>query len=102
MKTLIALAVLTALVALFVVVIRPWMRKQPWAQPFFDKIEPIELALYRKSETLLWSRWQAFLAFIMVALPAIGAFDVTPFLIFFPERLRPFIAVAPSVALALN
>jgi hypothetical protein len=35
---------------------RPWLKQQPWAQPFFTWIEPFELVLYKKSETILMGR----------------------------------------------
>jgi hypothetical protein len=50
------------LAAFFVVVLlyavwgRPWLKKQPWAQRFFAAVDSLELALYKKSETILVGR----------------------------------------------
>lgn len=35
---------------------RAWLKRQPWSQGFFDWIEPIELVLFKKSETILFAR----------------------------------------------
>lgn len=35
---------------------RAWLKSQSWAKGFFAWIEPIELALYQKSETILVGR----------------------------------------------
>jgi hypothetical protein len=35
---------------------RKWLKNKSWAQGFFAWIEPLELALYQKSETLLVGR----------------------------------------------
>lgn len=80
MKILIALTVLTVIVALYVVVIRPWLRKTEWAKPFFANpvTEWIELHLFRKSETLMWARYRMALGTTLTALQSFGAIDITP------------------------
>lgn len=80
MKILIFLTVLTVLVALYVVVIRPWLRKTEWAKPFFSNpvTEWIELHLFRKSETLMWARYRMALGTTLTALQSFGAIDITP------------------------
>jgi hypothetical protein len=40
----------------YALALRPWLKNQAWAQRFFAWIEPIELALYKKSETVLLGR----------------------------------------------
>lgn len=35
---------------------RAWLKRQSWAQGFFAWVEPIEIALWRKSETILFAR----------------------------------------------
>lgn len=50
------LALIVALGFLYALVLRPWLKKQPWMQEFFLEIEPIEIALFKKSETILVGR----------------------------------------------
>lgn len=44
------------LIAIYAVWGRPWLKRQPWAQGFFAWIDPLELALFKKSETILVGR----------------------------------------------
>lgn len=50
------LAILAALILFYILQGRAWLKTKSWAAPFFAWIEPIELALWRKSETILFSR----------------------------------------------
>ena len=47
---LLVLALIVALAFLYALVLRPWLKKQPWAEGFFTAIEPFEIALFKKSE----------------------------------------------------
>lgn len=51
-----AAASLAALLLWYVLAGRAWLKTQPWAKGFFAAIEPIELALFKKSETILVGR----------------------------------------------
>jgi hypothetical protein len=53
---LLVLALIVALAFLYALVIRPWLKKQSWADGFFAAIEPFEIALFKKSETILVGR----------------------------------------------
>lgn len=44
------------LIAVYAIWGRPWLKKQPWAQGFFAAIEPLEIVLFKKSETILVGR----------------------------------------------
>ena len=61
---------------------RAWLRSKPWAARFFAWIEPIELALYKKSETILLGRLIWVGGLLVTAYDAIAAFlgnlDLTP------------------------
>jgi hypothetical protein len=67
---------------LYALVIRPWMKKQAWAQAWFAWVEPIELAVFKKSETVLAGRLVWLSGFVVAAYDAIAAFatqlDLTP------------------------
>jgi H+/Cl- antiporter ClcA len=78
----IVLAVIVAALVWYALAGRAWLKKQPWAQSFFSWIEPLELALFKKSETILIGRvlWVGGLfvtAYDTVAL-FIGSLDLTP------------------------
>jgi hypothetical protein len=53
---LIVLALIVALAFLYALVLRKWLKTQPWAEKFFSAIEPFEIALFKKSETVLVGR----------------------------------------------
>lgn len=100
MKTFATLLIVAALVAVYVVWVRPAIRDKPWAAGFFAAIEPFEIALWKKSETLFWERGKHVFAFVLAVLPQIGAFDPTPFLVAIPEKHRWWVILIPSACLA--
>ncbi|KRP85969.1 hypothetical protein AOQ73_36445 [Bradyrhizobium pachyrhizi] len=71
-----------ALLALALIVLRPCLKKQVWAQSFFAWIDPIELALFKKSETILVGRllWIGglFVTFYDAAATFVHSLDLTP------------------------
>jgi hypothetical protein len=101
MTILFILFALTAFVLFWVVIGRQWLKSKPWAAGFFAKIEPIEIALWSKSETLLWSRFLPFLMMLSGALTWLGAIDVSPLYILLPEKFHPWLAALPFVTVAL-
>lgn len=90
-------AIFAALVAVWVLWGRPLLRRQPWAQPFFAWIEPYEIALWRKSETILWARFLQLLGIISTILGFLGAIDWTVITPLVPEEWRPFMPLVPMV-----
>jgi hypothetical protein len=53
----IALVVIViCLIVLYALVGRPWLKTTPWGQRFLTWVEPVELALFKKSETILMGR----------------------------------------------
>lgn len=53
---IIVLCLIVAALFLYAIVVRPWLKTQPWAVNFFAWVEPLELALFKKSETILVGR----------------------------------------------
>lgn len=51
-----ATLIILGLILAYALALRPWLKKQVWAQKFFAWIEPAELALFKKSETVLVGR----------------------------------------------
>ncbi|WP_375413106.1 hypothetical protein [uncultured Bradyrhizobium sp.] len=88
---------------------RAWLKTKPWAQGFFAWIEPIEIALYRKSETLLIGRLLWFGGFVVTAYDALALFasslDLTPLtarlLANVPEDMRGLVLSASFALIGL-
>jgi hypothetical protein len=101
MKILIVLAVITGLLLVYALKGRDWLKRQPFAQGFFAWVEPIEIALFRKSETVLFARTLQALGGVLSALTWLGSIDVTPILPLFPEQhqglARAFFSFLPLV-----
>lgn len=61
---------------------RRWLKSKPWAQGFFTAIEPIEIALFKKSETILAGRLLWFGGLLTTAYDGLAVFasglDLTP------------------------
>lgn len=93
MKWLIGLAVITAFVAVFVVFIRPGMRNNPRFRSFFEWIEPMEIALWKKSETILWARLKMVIGVLLTTLTQLGSIDITPLLPIIPDNYEPYVIV---------
>lgn len=94
MKILIVLAVITGLLLLYALWGRDWLRSKPWAQGFFAWIEPIEIALFRKSETILFARLLSGLGVVLTFLTQISTIDLTPIMPFVPEKYALYVHVA--------
>ena len=85
---LLALSVLLTVYALW---IREWLKAKPWAAPFFAWIEPIEIALYQKSEVILFARLKVLGGLLLAMLTNIGTIDLTPLMPFVPEKWQPYV-----------
>lgn len=79
---LLIMALIIALGFIYALILRPWLKKQAWAQRLFAWIDPIELALFKKSETILVGRLLWLGGLIVTAYDAIAVFvsslDLTP------------------------
>lgn len=96
---LLILAVVSVLLALWVVWLRPWLRDKPWAQSFFDAVEPIERILWWKSETLLWNRFKMLFGSVLTVLVGIDWNSVTPLI---PEKYRTLVLALPTIFVAID
>lgn len=94
MTILIVLAVITALLLLYAIKGRAWLKSKPWAQPFFAWIEPYEIFLFKKSETILFARLLSGLGGILTVLTQLKEIDLSPFTPFVPEKYQPFVNIA--------
>ncbi len=97
---IIAIAVLIAVVVVYVFVVRPYIREMPWCDPYFDWIEPIEAALWAKSKTVLTARlaWIPSGLLLIHDTVAAWALDATPILSralsSIPDDVRPLVITA--------
>jgi len=71
---LLVLALLVALAFLYALVVRPWLKSKSWAQGYFTAIEPFEIALFKKSETVLVGRLVWFGGLIVTAYDGFTAY----------------------------
>lgn len=103
MKVLVVLLVLVVLVALYAIWGRKWLKAKtwPWSKRFFEIVEPIEIKLWGKSETILWSRFLQLLGALCAVLTWFGSLDVSPYVALVPERFRPWLMAAPFAAVTL-
>jgi len=88
MKTLIVLAVITGLLLIYALWGREWLKTKSWAQPFFAWVEPIEIVLFRKSETILFARLKVVWGVALTVLMQLSSAKLAPLLPFIPEKHR--------------
>jgi hypothetical protein len=91
MKTLVVLAVITGLILWYALQGRDWLKTKLWAQGFFAFIEPVEIFLFRKSETILFARLKMLTGLLLMVLSQIGTIDLTPFMPFVPDQWEPYV-----------
>lgn len=53
---LLILALIVVFAFVYALVIRKWLKTKTWAQGYFTAVEPFEIALFKKSETVLVGR----------------------------------------------
>lgn len=96
MKTILALLLICALIALWVVWGRVWLKDQPWAwsKAFFAWLDPIEVKLWKKSETIMWARLKVITGMILTIMTSMGTIDLTPLMPLVPAKYQGLIQVA--------
>lgn len=76
---LIVLTLIVVFCVLYALKGRAWLKSTSWGQRFLDWIEPVEIALFKKSETILFARLQQALGLVLTALTFLGTIDLTSF-----------------------
>jgi hypothetical protein len=103
MKTLIILSLITALLLWYALQGRDWLKSKSWAQGFFARVEPIEILLFKKSETILVARLLQGLGAILTLLQYFNGADLTPILPLVPLKYQFYLTTAVNcVPLLLN
>lgn len=101
----VTIAILALLIAAYAAGGRKWLKTKPWMAGFFAKIEPMEILLWRKSESILWARFLQGLGLLLTALTALGTFDLSPLFPLLPDKYRwvqPMLPLIISAAGAMN
>lgn len=93
MKTLLPLALVVALLLVYALWGRDWLKSKPWAAPFFAWIEPVEIALFKKSVTILAARTVYVFGGLLTILTQLGSVDITPLMPFVPEKHQAWVQV---------
>ena len=105
MKTLIVLAVITGLLLIYALWGREWLKTKSWgwSVAFFAWVEPVEIFLFRKSETILFARIKMAGGVVLTCLAQASQIDWTPILPFIPEKYRGMVnALISSLPLLLS
>jgi hypothetical protein len=91
MKTLLVLAVITGLLLWYAMHGRGWLKSKSWAEGFFAFIEPVEIFVFKKSETILFARLKIIVGAVLMLLTQIGSIDLTPIMPLVPEQYQPYV-----------
>lgn len=91
MKTFIVLGLVSAFILWYALWGRAWLKSKPWAAGFFAWIEPIEITLYKKSETILLARLKMLIGVLLTVLTYLGTIDLTPLMPFVPDEWEPLL-----------
>lgn len=94
MKLLIAILIFVSVLAVYVLWGRQWLKQQTWAQGFFAAIEPVEILLWSKSETILWARAKQLTGLLLTWLTFTGTIDLTPLMPFIPDQYEWYVTSA--------
>lgn len=94
MTFLIILAIFSALLLWYAIQGREWLKTKPWAQDFFDLIEPVEIVLFKKSETILFGRLLTGLGAVLTFLTQLGEINLAPIIPFVPEKYQFIVTFA--------
>jgi hypothetical protein len=96
-------AVLSAVVALYVCGGRQWLKSKSWMAWLYDSWlgQWVELKAFKKSESILWGRWLQAVGYGLTAIAGIGGIDLSPLLLVLPDNLHWVVHLAPlAIALA--
>lgn len=95
MTLLLWIAVLTAIVAVLVVWVLPWLEGKPAVMAVLD---PIAIPLWKKSKSIFWARWLQLIGLgvpivqgLLQLLVFIGGIDVSPYLVIIPAEYQAYV-----------
>ncbi len=75
---------------------RNWLKAQPWgwSQALFAWLDPFEVAVYKKSETILVARTKMVVGVVLTMLQQFDGVDITPIMPLLPEKYQGYIQIA--------
>ena len=98
---LLGFGLLVAFLLWYVLIGSAWLKAKPWgwSRAFFAFVEPIEIKLWRKSETLLWARFLMLTGMIPPLLEQLDALkplleQIAPYL---PANWQAYISIGLTV-----
>lgn len=93
MRILLPLALIVAVLLVYALWGRDWLKSKSWAAGFFAWIEPVEIALFKKSVTLLVARMLTGLGGVLTLLAQLGSIDITPLMPLVPDQYEGIVRV---------
>lgn len=105
---LIFAAVFVGLILFYALKGRSWLKAKtwPWSIRFFQLIEPYEIVLWKKSETILLARSKMVVGLLLTALTQAGAIDITPLMPLVPDQYEGVLTAVwnliPMIVFALG
>jgi len=97
MTLLLIVLFIIAIIVLYAVWVRTWLKSKSWTQGFFAAIEPIEIFLYSKSETILFARLKVVVGLLLSALTSLGEINLTPLMPFVPDKYQFYVNAAVNL-----
>jgi hypothetical protein len=91
--TFLIIAILSAALLWYAMVGREWLKAKPWAQGFFDLVEPVEIALFKKSETILFARMKIITGVVLTFLTQLGDINLAPLIPFVPDKYQTWVNI---------
>lgn len=93
MKILLPLALFVAVLLVYALWGRDWLKTTSWGARFLLWIEPVEIALFKKSVTLLVARMLTGLGGVLTLLTQLGSIDITPLMPLVPDKYEGVVRV---------
>lgn len=94
----VSLFILAALLTVYALWVREWLKTKSWAAGFFAWVEPIEIALFKKSVVILFARLKVLTGLLLMLLAQVGSIDLTPIMPFVPEKYQGVIHFIVNLA----
>lgn len=93
MKILLPLALLVTVLLFYALWGRDWLKTTAAGERFLSWVEPVEIMLFKKSETILFGRTLTVLGGLLTFLTQIGSIDITPLMPLVPEKYAGVVRV---------
>lgn len=93
MTILLPLALFVAVLLVYALWGRDWLKGTSWGARFLSWIEPIEIFLFKKSPTILFGRTLTALGGLLTLLAQLGSIDITPLMPLVPDKYEGIVRV---------